>query len=53
MEIVNLVNDKCQVIESATGRIVFEGSYDDCFICLASYENEDELYRNQLLMSGI
>lgn len=53
MDIVNLVNDKCQVIDSDTGRIVFEGSYDDCFRCLASYENEDELYQNYLTMSGI
>jgi hypothetical protein len=30
MEIVNLVNDKCQVIDSSTGQIMFEGSYDDC-----------------------
>ena len=53
MEIVNLVNDKCQVIDSATGQIMFEGSYDDCFMCLATYEDEDALYRNHLLMSGI
>jgi predicted lipid carrier protein YhbT len=53
MEIVNLVNDKCQVIDSATGQIMFEGSYDDCFMCLATYEDEDTLYQNHLLMSGI
>ena len=52
MEIVNLVNDKCQVIESSTGQIMFEGSYDDCFICLTTYENEDEMYAIIEKMNG-
>jgi hypothetical protein len=54
MEIVRLINDTWQLIDSSTESVVMQGTWDECFDKLAELEceNEDESYRNFLLLSG-
>ena len=54
MEIVRLINDTWQLIDSTTESVVIQGTWDECFDKLAELdcENENESYRNFLLLSG-
>jgi hypothetical protein len=54
MEIVRLINDTWQLIDSETESVVIQGTWDECFDKLAELEreNENESYRDFLLLSG-
>lgn len=54
MEIVRLINDVWQLIDSSTESVVCQGTWDECFDKLAELdcERENESYRNFLLLSG-
>lgn len=56
MEIVRLINDVWQLIDSSTESVMCQGTWDECFDKLAELdcerENENESYRDFLLLSG-
>jgi len=53
MEIVKLINDTWQLIDSSNGSVITQGTWDECFERMASLENENESYSQFLGMTGI
>jgi hypothetical protein len=53
MEIVKLINDTWQLIDSSNGSVITQGTWDECFARMASLENENESYAQFLGMTGI
>ena len=56
MEIVRLINDTWQLIDSATESVVIQGTYDECWDRLVEYQiendDEDERYARHLTLTG-
>jgi hypothetical protein len=52
MEIIHLINNTYQVIDTATDSVLFQGSEEDCQLFMYA-EEEKRLYRDFLLMTGI
>jgi hypothetical protein len=55
MELNKISEGLFELLDSATGTIITRGSWDHCFDKMAELEceNENESYRNFLLLSGI
>jgi len=54
MEIVHLINNTYQLVDSFAGTIIMQGTYDECFARLAAIDQEQEhdSYASFLTMSG-
>lgn len=52
MEIVNLINDIYQVVDTASNSVIVQGTHEDCVSWLANFERQEAeaLYGQFLLL---